>query len=141
MNTDRHTQEQRRRNMRAVKRSGSKIERRLQKALWEKGYRYRKNYDRVFGKPDIVFASLKIAIFCDSEFWHGYDWENRQKDFKSNKEFWLKKIQRNIDRDFEVNKKLEAEGWIVLRFWGREINKDLENCINTIEAAIKSRQQ
>jgi DNA mismatch endonuclease Vsr len=141
MTTDRHTKEKRKKNMQAVRSSGSKIEQRLQKALWKKGYRYRKNYDRIVGKPDIAFVSSKVAIFCDSEFWHGFDWENRQADFKSNKAFWLKKIHRNIERDLEINEKLKAEGWIVLRFWGKQIDNDLEGCLSSIEGVMKSRKR
>ena len=140
MQSDRLTKKQPNKNMQAVKASGSKIENRLQKALWKKGYRYRKNYKQVFGKPDIVFMSLKIAVFCDSEFWHGYDWENRKNDFKSNKDFWIKKIQRNIERDYKVNQKLEKDGWIVIRIWGNDIKNNLENCIAIIEAASDFRK-
>lgn len=98
---DRLTPEQRKENMRAVESKGSKIELLLAKELWSKGLRYRKNDKSIFGKPDFVFKSLKIALFCDSEFWHGKNWEERKKDFKSNQEFWIPKIERNIHRDKE----------------------------------------
>ena len=81
---DNHTPEQRSRNMRAVKNKGSKIEEMLRKELWQRGLRYRKNAKGIFGKPDIAFIGKKIAVFCDSEFWHGYDWEVRKNDIKSN---------------------------------------------------------
>ncbi len=87
----------------------------------------------VFGKPDIVFIGKKIAVFCDSEFWHGYDWENRKKDIKSHQEFWIPKIERTIQRDLEVTEKLQSEGWIVLRFWGNEIKRDVVVCADQIE--------
>jgi DNA mismatch endonuclease Vsr len=137
---DRLTKEQRSLTMRAIKSTGSKIEEKLRKALWTKGYRYRKNFRAVYGKPDIVFVFLKIAIFCDSEFWHGYDWENRKHDFKSNQVFWFKKIQGNIERDERVNELLRKEGWIVLRFWGNDIIKNLDDCIKTIESAIEKQK-
>ncbi len=121
---DKLTKEQRKKNMRAVKSKGSKIEVRLAKALWKKGYRYRKNDKTVFGKPDITFKNLKIAIFCDSEFWHGKDWDIKKHEHKSNIKFWHKKIERNIERDKEVNKQLLKDGWKVLRFWGKEIEKN-----------------
>ncbi len=119
--------------MQAVKNKDSKIELLLRNALWKKGFRYRKNYTKLEGKPDIVLTKYKIAIFCDSEFWHGYDWEVRKNDIKSNKEFWIKKIESNIKRDQNVNDTLKQQGWKVMRFWGREIQKDLLGCINKIE--------
>ena len=133
-----HTPEQRRRNMQAIKSKDSKIEFILRRALYHKGYRYRKNSSQVYGHPDILFIQEKIAIFCDSEFWHGYDWENRKNDFKSNQDFWISKIARNMERDREVNQYLEHEGYIVLRFWGNQIKNDLESVIDRIEYAIKS---
>ena len=133
-----HTPEQRRRNMQAIKSKDSKIEFILRRALYHKGYRYRKNSSQVYGHPDILFIKEKIAIFCDSEFWHGYDWENRKNDFKSNQDFWISKIARNMERDREVNQYLEHEGYIVLRFWGNQIKNDHESVIDRIEYAIKS---
>lgn len=93
----------------------------------------------MFGKPDIVFISKKIAVFCDSEFWHGYDWENRKHDFKKNQDFWIPKIERNIQRDCEVNEHLQADGWLVLRFWGKDIKKNLTACADEVERAWKNR--
>ena len=136
---DKHTPEQRRKNMQAVKNKDSQIELLLRKELWNRGIRYRKNSTKIFGKPDIVFIGKKIAVFCDSEFWHGYNWEERKKDFKSHQEFWIPKIERNIERDKEVNVKLESEGWIVLRFWGNEIKKNTAQCADIIEKAVHSK--
>ena len=133
---DRLTPEQRRKNMQHVRNKDSQIELRLRRALWQAGFRYRKNVREIFGCPDIVFKRLKIAVFCDSEFWHGYDWENRKKDFKSHQEFWIPKIERNILRDKEVNEKLTADGWTVLRFFGNEIKKNLEGCVQKISETI-----
>lgn len=130
---DRHTPEQRRKNMQAVKNSGSKIETMLQKELWSRGLRYRKNAKQVFGKPDIAFIGKKIAVFCDSEFFHGYDWVNKKKEIKSNREFWIPKIERNIQRDIEVNEKLKSEGWTVIRFWGNDIKNNLKQCADIVE--------
>ena len=140
MSTDRISKEQRTKNMKAVRNSGSKIETRMQKALWHKGYHYRKNYTQIPGKPDIVFTKLKIAIFCDSEFWHGFDWENKKHDFKSEKEFWWKKIERNIERDKEVNQLLSDLGWTVLRFWGKEITNNTDKCLQIIEETFEIRK-
>lgn len=135
---DRLTKEQRRKNMRAIKSKGSKIEIALAKALWSRGYRYRKHDKTVFGKPDFTFRSKRIAIFVDSEFWHGKDWEHRQNDHKSNKEFWVKKIERNIERDREVNLQLASEGWKVVRFWGKDIASDPNSCVNEIIALFEA---
>ena len=134
---DNHTPEQRRKNMQAVKNSGSKIETKLQKELWHRGLRYRKNAKQVYGKPDIAFIGKKVAVFCDSEFFHGYDWENKQKEIKSNRDFWLPKIERNIQRDCEVNERLRSEGWTVIRFWGNEIKRDLKKCADRVEEAVR----
>lgn len=136
---DKHIPEQRRRNMQAVKNKDSQIELLLRKELWCCGIRYRKNSTKIFGKPDIVFIGKKIAVFCDSEFWHGYNWEERKKDFKSHQEFWIPKIERNMQRDKEVTAKLESEGWIVLRFWGNEIKKNTAQCADIIEKVVHSR--
>ena len=136
---DKHTPEQRRKNMQAIKNKDSRIELLLRKELWKRGLRYQKNRTDIFGKPDIVFKGKKIAIFCDSEFWHGYNWEERKKDFKSHQEFWIPKIERNMERDIEVTNKLESEGWTVLRFWGNEIKKETEKCANIIEKAVQTK--
>ena len=136
---DRHTPEQRRKNMQAVKNKNSKIEILLRKEVWDRGLRYQKNRNDVFGKPDIVFKGKKVAVFCDSEFWHGYNWEERKKDFKSHQEFWIPKIERNMQRDIEVTQKLESQGWTVLRFWGAEIKKETEKCALIIEKAVKEK--
>ena len=136
---DKHTPEQRRKNMQAVKSKDSQIELLLRKELWARGLRYRKNVNRIYGKPDIVFIGKKIAVFCDSEFWHGYNWEERKKDFKSHQEFWIPKIERNMERDAEVTARLESEGWTVIRFWGNEIKKNTAQCADIIEKAVHSK--
>ncbi len=134
---DRHTPEQRHRNMQAIKSKDSKIELLLRKGLWARGLHYRKNVKTVFGKPDIAFVGKKIAVFCDSEFWHGYDWNHKKNEIKSNKEFWIEKIERNMSRDNEVNEHLMSQGWIVLRFWGNEIQNCLDECVGDIERVME----
>jgi len=134
---DKLTKEQRKKNMQAVKNKNSRIELLLGQALWNRGWRYRKNDKTIFGKPDFTFRKQKIAVFCDSEFWHGKNWEVRKQDHKSNQEFWIPKIERNIERDIEVNEELRRKGWTVLRFWGNDIEKKLVNCVLKIENAIK----
>ena len=123
-------------NMSRVKSKDSEIETILRKELWSRGLRYRKNSKTIYGKPDIVFISKKIAVFCDSEFWHGYNWEVRKNDFKSRKDFWISKIERNIQRDIEVNEHLVSEGWTVIRFWGKDIKKHTKECADQIERAV-----
>ena len=137
---DKHTPEQRRKNMQAVKNKDSQIEQLLRKELWSRGIRYRKNVNRIYGKPDIVFTGKKIAVFCDSEFWHGYNWEERKRDFKSHQEFWIPKIERNMERDVEVTAHLESEGWTVIRFWGKEIKNDTARCADIIESVFKEKE-
>lgn len=133
------TQEQVRYNMQQVKCKDSEIELLLRKALWQKGLRYRKNVKSVYGHPDIAFIGKKVAVFCDSEFWHGYDWDRRKEDFKVRRDFWIPKIERNMERDKEVTEKLETDGWVVLRFWGKDIKNDVESCADKIEKAVKQR--
>ncbi len=132
------TPAQRRKNMQNIKSKDTKIEIILRKALWNKGIRYRKNYDKVPGRPDIAITKYKIAIFCDSEFFHGKDWESQKKRLKKgdNGEFWVNKISKNKERDAEINKKLFAAGWKVIRFWGTEIKKNTDECVMVIEEAI-----
>lgn len=137
---DKHTPEQRHKNMKAIKSKGSQIETLLQKELWHRGLRYIKNCKDVYGKPDIVFKRKKVAIFCDSEFFHGYNWENKNKEIKTNREFWIPKIERNIERDKNVNKKLTSEGWTVLRFWGNDIKKNLKKCADEIERVLQTNE-
>lgn len=128
-------------NMKQVKNKDSKIEIALRKELWSRGLRYQKNVTSIFGKPDLVFKGKKVAVFCDSEFWHGYNWEERKKDFKSHQEFWIPKIERNMERDKEVTEELQKQGWTVLRFWGKEIKKNAGGCADTIEKAVRGELQ
>ena len=125
-------------NMRRIRSKNTKIEIALRKALWHKGYRYRKNYEALPGEPDIVLTKQKIAIFCDSEFFHGKDWEilKPQLEHGKNGEFWIKKISRNRERDDEVNKQLLFLGWTVIRFWGKDIIKNTDECVKVVEEVI-----
>ena len=126
------TQEEITKNMRNNKSKDTKPELMLRKELWKRGLRYRKNYKKIIGKPDIVFVSNKIAIFVDGKMWHGYDWENQKNDFKSHREFWIPKIERNIERDKEVTEQLHSDGWTVLLFWDFDIRKNLSTCVSKI---------
>ena len=129
---------QRKKNMQHIKSKDTKIEVMLRKALWEKGYRYRKNYSKLPGHPDIVLTKYKIAIFCDSEFFHGKDWESLKIKLENsnNSEFWINKISKNRDHDIEINKQLQYMGWTVVRFWGNDIKKKLEECLDVIDELV-----
>ena len=135
---DNLTKEQRHKNMKNIRAKDTQIEVILRKALWNKGYRYRKNYNKLPGNPDIVLIKYKIAIFCDGEFFHGKDWEvlKPRLEKSNNSEFWINKISRNRKRDEEINKKLFLEGWTVIRFWETDIKKKLDECIVVIEETI-----
>lgn len=124
-------------NMKQVKNKDSAIEITLRKELWNRGLRYQKNVTKILGKPDLVFKGKKVAVFCDSEFWHGYNWEERKKDFKSHQEFWIPKIERNMQRDIEVTEELQKQGWKVLRFWGNEIKRNVSGCADIIEKTVR----
>lgn len=126
------------RNMSRIRGKDTQIEIALRKALWNRGIRYRKNYRKIPGSPDIAITKYKIAIFCDSEFFHGKDWEHKRAKIESgsNGDYWSKKIERNIQRDKEKDAALEGHGWKVLHFWGKDITKNLEACVQTVEAAI-----
>ncbi len=135
---DNITPAQRRKNMQNIRSNNTKIEVVLRKALWKKGYRYRKNCDNIPGKPDLVIHKYKIAIFCDGEFFHGKDWEvlRPRLENSNNSEYWISKITRNRKRDDEINKKLLYEGWTVIRFWGKDILKSTDECVKVIEETI-----
>lgn len=128
--------------MKKIKSTNTSIEVKLRKALWNKGYRYRKNYKNLPGTPDIVLTKYKIAIFCDSEFFHGKDWDRLKARLQNGKNpnYWLKKIERNRKRDMNNDKKLFSLGWTVIHFWGRDILKNTEECIKSIEEAIVDRK-
>ena len=135
------TPEQRRRNMQAIRSKDTSIELALRKALWERGIRYRKNYKKLIGKPDIAITKYKIAVFCDSDYWHGYDWESRNQRIKSNRDYWVPKIERNMERDREVTSALQSEGWLVIRFWEWQIKKHLDECVEEVLRTVSTRSQ
>ena len=110
----------------------------MRKALWKRGLRYRKNYATLPGKPDIVFTKYKVAVFCDSEFFHGKDWEvlKPRLEKSKNSDYWVKKISRNREHDEEVNKQLLFLGWTVIRFWGKDILKNIDECVRVIEETL-----
>lgn len=128
--------------MSRVKSKDTSIEKSLGKALWAAGLRYRKHYKKLVGTPDFVLPKYKMAIFCDSAFWHGYKkMRTKRHAFKSNIDFWTKKIQTNIQKDKEVNKQLRREGWRVLRFWDFQIEKNLSKCLNVVLREVTKRKK
>lgn len=130
--------EQRHKNMSRIRGKDTSIEVTLRKALWAKGYRFRKNYKELPGSPDIVLTKYKIAIFCDSEFFHGKDWESLKIKLEkgNNPGYWVKKIERNIERDRDKDQRLAFEGWTVIHFWGKDILRKTDECIKVIEETI-----
>lgn len=125
-------------NMSRIKAKETSIEIKLRKELWHRGYRYQKNCKDVYGKPDICFKGKKVAIFCDSEFWHGKNLIMDKYTPKTNTDFWKNKIGKNIQRDKIVNDFLEKNGWKVLRFWGNDIKNNTAECIKTIENVLNA---
>lgn len=125
-------------NMSKIRSKDTTIELRLRKALWHSGYRYRKNYKALPGSPDIVLTKYKIAVFCDSEFFHGKDWEILKPRLEkgNNPDYWVKKIERNRSRDCETDKKLLFLGYTVIHFWGKDILKHTDECLRVIEETI-----
>ena len=127
------TKDQRRKNMQHIRSNNTKSEVMLRKALWHKGVRYRKNYKKLPGKPDIVITKYKIAIFVDGDFWHARGHEAKPgEQIQTNKAFWSKKLKRNVERDKEVNQALLELGWLVLRYWDSDIKKDCGACVDDI---------
>jgi DNA mismatch endonuclease (patch repair protein) len=135
---DRLSPEERSRLMSQIRGRDTTPERRLRKALWIAGLRYRLN-SKLPGKPDIVFPAAKVAVFVDGCFWHGCPLHGRVP--KSNQSFWLKKFTRNIARDIAAEAALTAQGWLALRFWEHEIDKDLVGCAFKVLQAIRNRQR
>ena len=127
------SEEQIKYNMSRVRNSDTILEKKLCVELILRGIRtFKRNNKAVFGKPDITFPARKIAVFCDGDFWHGYNWDNAQNEIKTNRDFWIPKIEKNMQRDREVTDRLQEQGWTVLRFWGHEILKNLDYCISVI---------
>ena len=122
--------------MRQIRGKDTSIEITFRKALWRSGIRYRKNYSALPGKPDIAITRHRIAVFCDGEFWHGKDWNSARGKIKTRRDYWVAKIERNIDRDNAVDRRLARLGWTVLRFWGNDIEKTLDLCVAEVKGAI-----
>lgn len=125
-----------RKRMSKVKLKGGKAETLFAKALWHQGYRYRKNYKKLPGSPDIAVLKHRIAIFVDGEFWHGKDWDTRKERLKRNREYWIEKIEENMARDLRNDQLLIEAGWTPIHFWEKEVIKNLPECVAGIEEMV-----
>jgi len=125
-------------NMSRVRDRETKIERILRDEFLRRGITTFTNNDTgILGKPDFSFKAKKIAVFCDSEFWHGYDWDNLKNSFKSHGAFWIPKIEKTIARDVYVTEMLQSQGWKVLRFWGKDLKKSVTVCADAVERLLR----
>lgn len=120
-----------------VKLKGGRAETALAKALWHEGFRYRRNYKKFPGSPDIAITKYKVAVFVDGEFWHGENWEERKSKLKSNRDYWIEKIEENISRDKRNDEKLIEMGWMPIHFWEKEVKKDLAGCVHKVIDAVQ----
>ncbi|MDP2889430.1 MAG: very short patch repair endonuclease [Bacteroidota bacterium] len=124
--------------MSKIKSKNTKPEIKVRKALWALGYRYRKNVKKLPGCPDIVFAKFRLVVFIDGEFWHGYKWERKKAMLKTNRDFWIPKIERNMQRDSQNDELLSEKGWYVIRIWEMQVKNNFEDCINRIVNYIQN---
>lgn len=129
--------------MRKIPQKDTRAEVFLRKELFRRGHRYRKNVLSLPGKPDILFTRAKLCVFVDGDFWHGREWRNRgystiEEAFKTNQDYWVKKIKTNIARDREVEKELEALGYSFLRIWESVVLKDVSSTANLVEESLKT---
>ena len=127
-----------RRNMRNIRSKDTSVEVLLRKRLWHDGYRYRKNYKKLPGSPDIAITKYKLALFCDSEFFHGKDWDKLKVRLErgKNPQYWIRHIEENMERDRRVDRELALLDWTVIRFWSNDIKKDLQVCLRFIEETV-----
>lgn len=130
-----------RKRMSKVRLKNGKAETILAKIIWHKGYRYRKNYKKLPGSPDIAILRYHIAVFVDGEFWHGENWEERKAKLKHNREYWIEKIEENIARDKRVDAQLKELGWIPIHFWEKQVLKNTDECLNAILELINTMDQ
>lgn len=124
--------------MSKIRGKNTKPELAFRKALYAAGYRYRIDYKKLIGKPDIAMPKYKTVIFIDGDYWHGKNWEDRKPKIKTNREFWIAKIERNMQRDREVNMELKRLDYTVFRFWETEVKKNLTLCLEQTIAHLKS---
>ena len=132
-----YTTPERSKIMSKIRGKDTKPELAFRKALYAAGYRYRIDYKKLIGKPDIALKKYRTVIFIDGEYWHGHNWEERKPKIKTNRDFWIAKIERNIQRDLEVNAELKRLGYTVFRFWEREIKKELGHCLQEVISHLR----
>ena len=126
-----------RKRMSEVRLKNGKAETILAKRLWHEGYRYRRNYKKLPGSPDIALTTYRVAVFVDGEFWHGENWEERKAKFKHNREYWIEKIEENMARDKRVDNQLHEMGWTTVHFWEKQVLKHTDECVDIIINQIK----
>ncbi len=134
-----YTTPERSKIMAKIRGKNTKPELAFRKALYSKGFRYRIDYRKLIGRPDIVLKKYKTVIFIDGEYWHGYNWQERKEKIKTNRDFWIAKIERNMQRDQEVNAALKLEGYTVFRFWESMVKKELNTCIEMVLKHLKKK--
>lgn len=127
--------------MSAIPSKNTEPELMLRKALWKENLRYRVNYRKLPGKPDIVFTKYRVAVFCDGDYWHGHNWAIRglgslEEELAGYSEFWRNKILGNIERDTKNNRFLQDMGWTVIRLWESDIRADIDSCVRQIKDAL-----
>lgn len=115
----------------------------LRSTLWRMGLRFRKNVRVLPGKPDIVFPSAKVIVFCDGDFWHGRNWQTLHEKlmYGTNPDYWIAKIQRNMERDLHNNAMLERDDWLVIRVWENDIKKDVCQVASYIKGEVEKRRR
>ena len=135
-----YTTPQRSKTMSKIRGKNSKPEVMLRKTLWAKNYRFRLHDSRMPGRPDILIKKYRLAIFIDGEFWHGQDWKVNRERIKSNRDFWIPKIERNMQKDERVNQALRNMGYVVFRFWSKKVLQNLEQVLNQIDLYVETRR-
>ena len=137
----RYTPEQRSRLMSRIRSTDTRPELMLRRALWALGYRYRKDVKSLPGKPDIAVRKYKVAVFVDGEFWHGYNWAEKKLRIKRNREYWIPKIERNMQRDRQNTQALQEQGWTVFRFWEHKLKKEFHTCLEAVVEELEKKKR
>jgi len=130
---DQFTQEERSKLMSRIRSKNTVFEKSGFELLRKAQVNYRRHPKNVYGNPDAANKTKRIAIFFDSDFWHGFNWKKAKHDFISRKKFWIGKIEKNMKRDIEATKELKRNEWTVLRLWEHEIRKNPSRCIVRIK--------
>lgn len=128
-----------RKRMSNVRLKNGKAETILAKRLWHEGYRYRRNYKKLPGSPDIALTTYHVAVFVDGEFWHGENWEERKAKLKHNREYWIEKIEENMARDKRVDGQLQEMGWTTVHFWEKQVLKHTDECLQVVLELIEKK--